>query len=79
MHIFPLIAHIVEIKRSTWTDIYGDSSGKPIGVVWTILMEDFAPGDKIGFEATASSMPPSITIENVENVKSYSYPMQMQF
>ena len=56
-----------------------DAWAKPIGVLSTILMEDLAPGDKIGFEATALSMPPSITTADVGYVLTYSYPWQLQF
>lgn len=56
-----------------------DSSDKPIGVLMTILMDELAAGDKIGFEASTMTLPDGITTENVTRFEAYSYPTQMQF
>lgn len=59
--------------------ILKDSTGTPIGQIFTILMEDLAAGDKIGFEASAMSLPKDVTVESVASYDIYAYPMQMQF
>lgn len=52
---------------------------KPIGVIFTILMEELAAGDKIGFEGTAISLPPDITLESVASHSVIAYGHQYQF
>lgn len=59
--------------------ILKDSSGNPIGQIFTILMEDLAAGDKIGFEASAMSLPDDVTEESIASYDVFAYPMQMQF
>lgn len=59
--------------------ILKDANGTPIGQVFTIIMEDLAPGDKIGFEATALSLPDNVTADTVASYDVLAYPMQMQF
>lgn len=56
-----------------------DSDGNPIGQIFTILMEEINPGDKIGFEASAFSLPDDITAESVANYEIFAYPSQYQF
>ena len=56
-----------------------DAAGVPIGVLFTILMEDLAPGDKVGFECNALSLPESVTLESVASFDVFAYPLQMQF
>lgn len=59
--------------------ILKDENGTPIGQVFTIIMEDLAAGAKIGFEATAMSLPDDVTADAVANYDVFAYPMQMQF
>ena len=59
--------------------ILKDSAGTPVGQIFTILMEDLAAGDKIGFEASAMSLPKDVTVDSVASFDVYAYPMQMQF
>jgi len=56
-----------------------DSQNKPTGLLFTILMEDLASGSKIGFEASALSMPDDITTSSVASFKAFAYDFQYQF
>jgi hypothetical protein len=56
-----------------------DSNKIPIGRIFTIIMEDIPPGDKIGFEASSFSMPSDITTADVDSYEVFSYPTQFQF
>lgn len=56
-----------------------DAAGTPICHMFTILMEELAPGDKIGFECSSFSAPDTITAESVASYSVVAYPLQMQF
>ncbi|MEG1523983.1 MAG: FxLYD domain-containing protein [Clostridia bacterium] len=56
-----------------------DAAGAPIGIMFTILMEELAPGAKIGFECNGLSLPEDVTLDAVASHVTYAYPMQMQF
>lgn len=56
-----------------------DAEGTPIGVLDTILMDDLAAGDKVGFEAGALQLPPDVTADRVAETAVYAYPLQYQF
>ena len=56
-----------------------DENDKPAHVLFTIIMEELAVGDKIGFEVNALSMPDDFTASNVTRYEVFAYPMQMQF
>lgn len=56
-----------------------DSNGSCIGQVFTILTEELAAGDKIGFEMSGFSLPDDITSEAISDYVIYAYPMQYQF
>jgi len=56
-----------------------DTQNKPIGLLSTILMDKLAAGDKMGFEASALSMPDDITKSAVASFKAFSYDFQYQF
>ena len=55
-----------------------DSENVPIGVIFTMLTEDFNASDKIGFEGTGFSLPPDVTMENVASHIEFAYPTQFQ-
>lgn len=59
--------------------ILKDANETPIGQIFTIIMEDLAAGSKIGFEATAISLPDDVTENSVASYDVFAYPMQMQF
>jgi len=56
-----------------------DDNDKPIGQLFTILMEVLSPGDRIGFEGVALSLPSSVTVDSISRYMLFAYPMQMQF
>lgn len=56
-----------------------DAEGRTIGVMFTILMEELAPGDKIGFEMSAMALPDDVTEDAVASWDAFAFPMQMQF
>jgi len=56
-----------------------NSNDAPIGHLTTILMEDLAPGDKIGFECSAWSLPDSVTLDSIAWYEVIAYPTQFQF
>lgn len=56
-----------------------DANGSCIGQMFTILLEDLAAGDKIGFEMSGFSLPDDITTETIADFVIYAYPMQYQF
>lgn len=59
--------------------ILKNSDGTPIGQLFTIITDDLAVGDKIGFEATSMMLPDDITVDQIASYDVFSYPMQMQF
>lgn len=59
--------------------ILKDANGAPIGQIFTILTDDLPAGEKIGFEATAMSLPDDVTVDAIANYDVFAYPMQMQF
>ena len=56
-----------------------NEAAEPIGLVFTILIDDLAPGEKVGFEATAMSLPDEITADSVASYTAVAYPYQFQF
>jgi hypothetical protein len=61
------------------TVVLYDANNTPIGLLFTILTNTLAAGDKVGFEADAISLPSSVTADSVANFTVYAYPSQMQF
>ena len=59
--------------------VFYDENNQPIGLDFTILMDVLAAGDKIGFETTALSLPPSVTVDSVASYEAFAYPLQFQF
>lgn len=55
-----------------------DANAKAVAVLMTILT-GLAPGDKVGFEATALSLPDGLTAASVSSFETYAYPLQFQF
>lgn len=56
-----------------------NAEDQPIGLMFTILSEELAAGDKIGFEMSAFSLPDDVTEETIASYEAFAYPMQMQF
>ena len=56
-----------------------DSEDRTLGLLFTIIMEDLNPGDRIGFEMSDFSMPNDISVDDVHRHIVYSYPNQFQF
>ncbi len=56
-----------------------NAEGQPIGLMFTILSEELAAGDKIGFEMSAFALPDDVTEETIASYEAFAYPMQMQF
>lgn len=56
-----------------------DSNSIPIGQIFTIIMEELAPGDKIGFSGSSFSLPSDVSKEKVASYEVYAYPLQYQF
>lgn len=56
-----------------------DSSGVPIGHMFTILTDALKAGEKIGFEVSSFALPDDITVENAASFEVFAYPLQMQF
>lgn len=59
--------------------ILKNAEGQPIGQMFTILMDEIPAGGKIGFEASALSLPDDVTADSVADFEVFAYPMQMQF
>lgn len=59
--------------------ILKDAGNVPIGQLFTILTDDLAAGDKIGFEASTLSLPDDITKDSVASYEVFAYPYQLQF
>jgi hypothetical protein len=58
--------------------LYGEND-TPLGVLSTIIMDEVAAGDKVGFNATGSSFPDSMTADTITRYEAVAYPMQLQF
>ena len=56
-----------------------NANGECIGVLSTIITDDIAAGDQIGFEASALSMPDDVTSDAIADYTIYAYPLQYQF
>lgn len=56
-----------------------DKEGKPLAVLYTILTDDLKAGDKMGFEASALSLPDNITTDAIAEFKTTAYPYEYQF
>lgn len=54
-----------------------DADGVCIGQMFTILTDELAAGDKIGFEMSSLSLPDTVTAEAVAEIVYYAFPMQM--
>ena len=55
-----------------------NEASEPIGLVYTILTDDLAPGEKVGFEATSLSLPSDVTASSVASYTAVAYPYQFQ-
>ena len=55
-----------------------NEASEPIGVVYTILSDELKPGEKVGFEAVATSLPGDVTAEAVAGYTAVAYPYQFQ-
>ena len=58
--------------------ILKNGEGTPIGQMSTII-NGLAAGEKVGFQASAFSLPEDITLDDVAGYDVYAYPLQMQF
>ena len=58
--------------------LYG-ADGNLIGIAYDIFMDEIAPGDKMGFSASAFSLPDDVTIDAVASYSVVAYPFQYQF
>ena len=56
-----------------------DDNGVCIGQIFTILTEDLAAGDKIGFEMSSLTLPDDVSAESIADYVIYAYPLQYQF
>ena len=56
-----------------------DDNGACIGQIFTILTEDLAAGDKIGFEMSSLTLPDDVSAESIADYVIYAYPLQYQF
>lgn len=56
-----------------------DAEGLPICLAFTILTDDLAVGDLIGFEFSTFSLPKSVTADSVASYAVFAYPLQYQF
>lgn len=54
-----------------------DADGKFLSVVFTIISDELAPGEKIGF--SASTLSSELSASDVGSYDVYAYPQQMQF
>ena len=57
--------------------LYNEAS-EPIGLVYTILYDKIAPGEKVGFEAANASLPDEVTADSVASYTAVAYPYQFQ-
>ena len=55
-----------------------NADGKCIGQMFTIITDELAPGDKIGFEMSGMSLPDDVSLETIAEAVYYAYPMQLQ-
>lgn len=55
-----------------------DANHEMIATLFTILSDELAPGEKIGFSASTFSVPDSVTAEAVDHYEVYAYPLQFQ-
>ena len=56
-----------------------DANNEVIASMFTILTDELAAGDKIGFSAKSFSAPKSVTADAVDHYEVYAYPKQFQF
>ncbi|MDR0889383.1 MAG: hypothetical protein LBM28_01895 [Oscillospiraceae bacterium] len=56
-----------------------DASDKPLGVLFTILTDEVAAGETVGFTANALVLPDDFQAASVARFETYAYPLQMQF
>jgi len=59
--------------------VFYDANNQPIGLDFTILTDGLATGDKVGFETSSFSLPPTVTMESVSSYEVFAYPQQYQF
>ena len=55
-----------------------NEASEPIGLVSTVISNDLAPGEKVGFEATALSLPDEVTADSIASYSAVVYPYQFQ-
>ncbi len=68
-----------EISMAYVAIVLYDAQNKPIGLLSTILTDKLAIGIKMGFEASALSLPDDIDKSAVASFKAYAYDFQYQF
>ncbi|GHU51524.1 hypothetical protein AGMMS49975_05230 [Clostridia bacterium] len=68
------------LKLTSVAIILYDADEKPIGIMDTLITDDIAVGEKMGFEGKALKFPPSVNADAVKSYKTIAYPsMQFQF
>lgn len=69
-----------EASKMTYvTVVLYDDAGEVLGIVGTIITEELAPAQKIGFEVSGIMLPFFVTSEKIADYKVWAYPMQIQF
>ena len=61
------------------TALFYGSGNEPIAQAFTILDNNLAAGDKIGFSASTFSVPDSVTMDMIDHYEVFAYPTQFQF
>lgn len=61
------------------TAVYYDANNEIIASAFTILSDNLAAGDKIGFSATTFSVPDTLKTDSIDHYEVFSYPTQYQF
>lgn len=61
------------------TVVYYDANNEIVATAFTILSDNLAAGDKIGFSAPTFSVPDSVKTDIIDHYEVFSYPTQYQF
>ncbi len=56
-----------------------DAQNKLIGIMYNVLTDEIAPGEKKGCEINSFGLPDNITVESVDHYDIVAYPSQIQF
>lgn len=56
-----------------------DENHHAIGQLFTILTNELQPGEKVGFELSALTMPDSVTLDSIASYEVFAFPLQYQF